>query len=281
VIILECLFFRPGLYRILGLGAFVLGVAAAPKLLKKDERRRTENSLERAMGDGARRRAHPYNITSCPSNEERMNSIDEELIEAAKENNLPEVRRLMSAGADVNAKDSGGDTPFHWVSLRGHVQIFKELVEHGADIEVETIYGLTPLHLACSFGHVPVVIELLNPNDSNGATTTTILGKRKSRAGANTEAKDSQGDTPLHCACYNDHMLVVKPAVIKYLLQQLYATTCRLPLHELLEDLTWIGDPFGVGVRARMMSWRSLSIWWTESQNCSVLVTVTVHCHST
>jgi hypothetical protein len=31
--------------------------------------------------------------------------------------------------------------------------------------------------------------------------------------------------------------------VSKYLLQHYYATTRRLPLHELVEDLTWIGDP--------------------------------------
>jgi ankyrin repeat protein len=31
--------------------------------------------------------------------------------------------------------------------------------------------------------------------------------------------------------------------VSKYLLQHFYATTRRLPLHELLEDLTWIGSP--------------------------------------
>jgi ankyrin repeat protein len=31
--------------------------------------------------------------------------------------------------------------------------------------------------------------------------------------------------------------------VAKYLLQQLYATTRRLPLHELLQDLAWIPSP--------------------------------------
>jgi hypothetical protein len=34
--------------------------------------------------------------------------------------------------------------------------------------------------------------------------------------------------------------------VSKYLLQELYATTRRLPLHELVEDLTWIGDPHSI-----------------------------------
>jgi hypothetical protein len=32
--------------------------------------------------------------------------------------------------------------------------------------------------------------------------------------------------------------------VVKCLLQRFYATTCCLPLHKLLEDLTWIGHPY-------------------------------------
>jgi ankyrin repeat protein len=199
-----------------------------------------------------------------------MNTVDQELIEAAGENNVPEIRRLLSVGADVNTKDSRGITPLHWACFDGHVQVFKEFVEHGAVIEAKDNHDWTPLHWACGKGHLPVVIELLNPNDSNGATTT-ILGKRKTRAGANTEAKDNDGDTPLHIAALTGHLPVVKAllavganilaanntgrlpvheavsyersAVTKYLLQQLYATTRCLPLHEIVEDLTWIGDP--------------------------------------
>jgi hypothetical protein len=36
--------------------------------------------------------------------------------------------------------------------------------------------------------------------------------------------------------------------VSKYLLQHYYATTCLLPLHELVEDLTWIGNPDSIDV---------------------------------
>jgi ankyrin repeat protein len=202
--------------------------------------------------------------------EERINIIDQELVYASVKNNPLAVRRLLRAGADVNAKDNNDRTPLDFACKKGHVQVFKELLEHGADIEANDIHGRTALHLACSYGHLAVVNELLSPNDSNGATTS-ILGKSKSRAGANTEAKDSEGNMPLHYATSEGHFPVVKSLlsrgadilavhhygrlpihfavsqgrseVSKYLLREFYALIHRLPLHELLNNLTWIGDP--------------------------------------
>jgi ankyrin repeat protein len=206
-----------------------------------------------------------------PTKKDSMNRINQELIEASRENNLPEVRRLLSVGADINAKDNDGSdwTPLIEACNQGHVHVVKVLREHGADIDAKDIDGWTALHGAIANGYVAVVVELLGPNDRDGATT--ILGKRKSRGGANTEAKIRDGSTPLHIASQNDHLAIVKAllavgadccaidntgdlpidravscrnsAVVKCLLQQLYATTRRLPLHELLKDLTWIVNP--------------------------------------
>jgi ankyrin repeat protein len=180
-----------------------------------------------------------------------MNRIDRELFVAAGKNNLPETRRLLRAGADVNATNSEGWTPLHLACIYGHSQVVIELLEHGADIEAKNDFGWTPLHRACYNGHVTVVDELLS-------------------RGANIGAKTNRGDTPLHWVCLNGHLPVVKamlngganilavsnygdlpidramrnrnPEVAKYLLQHFYATTRRPPLHELLKDLTWIGD---------------------------------------
>jgi ankyrin repeat protein len=149
-----------------------------------------------------------------------MNSIDQGLIDAARENNLPEVSRLLSVGADVNAKDNDDRTPLHWACLCGHVQVGKELKEHGADIEAKDDDGDTPLHAAAMSGHLTVVKALLS-------------------GGANILASNNLGQLPIHYAVSHE-----SSAVAKCLLQQLYATTRRLPLHEFMEDLTRIDNPY-------------------------------------
>jgi ankyrin repeat protein len=137
----------------------------------------------------------------------KMNGrMDQELMEAANENNLPEVRRLLGAGADVNANDGIARTPLQRACYLGHVQVVVELLEQGADTEVKDYGGMTPLHRAVMNGHPAVVCELL----SHSIDTTTILGKRKSRSGANVEARDNEGCTPLHFASWNGHLAIVQ-----------------------------------------------------------------------
>jgi ankyrin repeat protein len=187
-----------------------------------------------------------------------MNRIDQELMLATRENNLAEVSRLLRAGANINAKDCCNRTHLHRASCHGHVQVVIELLGHGADIDAKDNIEYTPLHWACYKGHISIVIELLS-------------------RGANTEAKDHLGDTPLHYASLYGHGSIVQALlsggadllvannrgrlpiyyamieeedseVAKCLLQHFYATTTRrLPLHELLHDLTWIRNPTSSG----------------------------------
>jgi ankyrin repeat protein len=146
--------------------------------------------------------------------------IDQEMFVAAKENNVPEVRRLLSVGADVNAKDRYDKTPLHCACYEGHLPVVKELLDHGADIEGEDDTGWTPLHYACLKGHL-VVAKVL------------VIG------GANILAATNAGRLlPVEYAVSQGHS-----AVAKYLLREFYKTICRLPLHEFLDDLTSIRNP--------------------------------------
>jgi ankyrin repeat protein len=99
------------------------------------------------------------------------------------------------------------------------VAVGNELLSRGANIEAKSMSVNTPLHIAATMDHLPVVEALLS-------------------GGADILAANNQGHLPIHYA-----MSQGRSEVSKCLLQQLYATTRRLPLHELLQDLTWIGDP--------------------------------------
>jgi ankyrin repeat protein len=238
-------------------------LAQKPNIIMTTDNSNYSVSKQRRITEAANT-VHPH-----PSTKERMDRIDQELLEAAAENNLREVRRLLSVGADVNARGNHlCITPLIVASFKGFLAVFQALLEHGADPEAKDNGGWMPLHWACWNGHLAMVNELLSPNDSNGTLTT--LGKRKSR-GADIDATDNNGNTPLHGASAGGHVAIVqsllsggadilsannqgllpihkavsfgKSEVVKYLLQELYATTRSLPLHELLEDLAWIGNP--------------------------------------
>jgi ankyrin repeat protein len=60
--------------------------------------------------------------------------VDQELMEAAAENNQLAVLRLLSVGADVNTKDSiSGMTPLHKACYHEYLQVVQALLEHRAD----------------------------------------------------------------------------------------------------------------------------------------------------
>ena len=106
-------------------------------------------------------------------------------------------RLLHDHGADVNAEDKIGDTPFHafarqsflrlYTPWAAHVDIFKLLLIHGANVNAHDRVGNTPFHilvrvgkgLACS-GEFKVVVRFLLEH------------------GLNVNAQDRAGDTPLH-----------------------------------------------------------------------------------
>jgi ankyrin repeat protein len=58
--------------------------------------------------------------------------VNEDLIEASKRGDLPEVKRLLAKGAEVNAKDEKGRTALMRASKRGQWEVMELLIKAGA-----------------------------------------------------------------------------------------------------------------------------------------------------
>ena len=88
---------------------------------------------------------------------------------------------LLAAGADINAVDGRGSTPLHCV---GHATCADVLVDTGADLEARDRQRQTPLYHALCLYPEQEAVEL----------TRALLA-----AGADINAVDGRGSTPLHC----------------------------------------------------------------------------------
>ena len=67
------------------------------------------------------------------------------------------VKRLILAGADVNARTDGGATPLHIAASRGATPVASALIDNGADVQAKDADGRTPLDIATARGHVDIL----------------------------------------------------------------------------------------------------------------------------
>ena len=103
-------------------------------------------------------------------------------LDAVEKGDSKEMKRLLEQEeADVNARDSKGETALNFATKRGHKKVISLLLDKGTSVEAKNKYGQTPLHWAAFCGHKKIASLLLE----NGASV---------------EAKDIAGDTPLHWA---------------------------------------------------------------------------------
>jgi len=88
---------------------------------------------------------------------------------------------LIDKGAQMEAKDSNGNTPLHFAAANGHLEIVRLLCDHGADVEARNKWGMRPLHWAAYHGHISIVKELIevknveiNARDTGGRTALSL-----------------------------------------------------------------------------------------------------------
>jgi NAD(P)-dependent dehydrogenase (short-subunit alcohol dehydrogenase family) len=81
---------------------------------------------------------------------------------AAMEGDLEAVQRHITAGADLNARESmGGSSPLIMAATFGHTDVATALIDAGADLDQPNDEGSTALLAAAFFCHTEIVAALL------------------------------------------------------------------------------------------------------------------------
>lgn len=139
-----------------------------------------------------------------------------ELMRATIANDVATARRLIAAGADVNAKDNQQDTPYLYAGAEGRTEILALTLAHGADLRDTNRFGGTALIPAAEKGYLRNVELLLEAgvdvNHVNRLGWTALLeaiiltdgGQVHQQivaaliaGGADVSLPDGQGVTPL------------------------------------------------------------------------------------
>jgi ankyrin repeat protein len=85
----------------------------------------------------------------------------EDLVEAAGAGDVATVRRLLAAGADVDAQDAGGRTAVTAAALGEHLEVARLLIAAGADVDAQDMERNNAL-LACGqTGNLPMLRAVL------------------------------------------------------------------------------------------------------------------------
>jgi ankyrin repeat protein len=116
--------------------------------------------------------------------------------------------------SQLNLKDPGGRTPFHWAAANGNIEIASYLLSKGSNINNKNTSQSTPLHAAASMNNPKMAAWLLehgsevDPENTMGWTPlfwAARVGRKELielllNKGANLNAIDPMGLTPLNVA---------------------------------------------------------------------------------
>lgn len=89
----------------------------------------------------------------------------------------------IASGADVNSRDSEGNTPLFAASLIGADEIITKLIDAGADVQARNIDGSSALHWAAKSAPVETLHLLIaagadiNPEDKYGITPAMLAAQ--------------------------------------------------------------------------------------------------------
>jgi ankyrin repeat protein len=161
--------------------------------------------------------------TLCLFGASGIQAADAPVADAAEQQNMAELEKLLENRADANAPQADGMTALHWAAWHDDAVMARRLVKSSADAKAANHYGITPLALACQNGSGEMVELLLaagaDPHAAlRGGETPLMIAARTGRLapvaallsqGAKVDVRERKGQTALMWAAAEGHTAVV------------------------------------------------------------------------
>ena len=120
-------------------------------------------------------------------------------------NDLEKVKELIAQGADVNTRDSRGNTPLLQAIMMGRLSFVEALISAGADIKAKNRRGMTPLDLAKRRSNTKIVEILTKASEEQ-----TTVEKKPSTDESPADSKEPKPAGTLHEAARDGDIEQVK-----------------------------------------------------------------------
>jgi len=124
----------------------------------------------------------------------RDKTLDQNLLNASALGNLEKAKRMLEAGADVNARDEQGWTSLMYASVDGNREVVQLLLDHGADVTQTNNTGQSAADIAQA-GRRNEILELLR---LHGGVPRIVSGVTREVARPNDFTKPASTGTSIN-----------------------------------------------------------------------------------